>query len=117
MAVRSALHRAGAAALSQLLRFPPPPTDQRTVPCRCGRPAPYRELRTKPVLTAVGTVEVSRPYYWCPACHTGQCPADVELDIENTEFSPGVRRMQALVGQAAPFDQGREQMQALAGLG
>jgi hypothetical protein len=36
--------------------------------------------------------------------------------MENTEFSPGVRRMQALVGQAAPFDQGREQMKVLAGL-
>jgi hypothetical protein len=41
---------------------------------------------------------------------------DVELDIENTEFSPGVRRMHALVGQQAPFDHGREQMQLLAGL-
>jgi hypothetical protein len=41
---------------------------------------------------------------------------DVELDIENTEFSPGVRRMQAIVGQEAPFDHGREQMKVLAGL-
>jgi hypothetical protein len=40
----------------------------------------------------------------------------VELDIENTEFSPGVRRMHALVGQDAPFDHGREQMKVLAGL-
>jgi hypothetical protein len=38
------------------------------------------------------------------------------LDIENTEFSPGVRRMQAVVGQEAPFDHGRQQMQLLAGL-
>ena len=64
----------------------------------------------------MGPVEVSRPYYWCPSCHAGQFPADRELDIENTEFSPGVRRMQAMVGQAAPFDQGREQMKVLAGL-
>jgi hypothetical protein len=116
MAVRAALHRAGAAALSQLLQFPAPREDQRSVVCSCGQAAHYHQLRTKPLLTAVGTVEVSRPYYWCPNCHTGQCPADRELDIENTEFSPGVRRMQALVGQAAPFDQGREQMQVLAGL-
>ena len=116
MAVRSALHRAGAAALTQLLQFPAPRDEPRTVPCPCGQPAPYHPLRTKPVLTAVGPVEVSRPYYWCPSCHAGQFPADVELDIENTEFSPGVRRMQALVGQAAPFDQGREQMKVLAGL-
>jgi hypothetical protein len=31
-----------------------------------------RELRSKPVLTAVGQVEVSRPYYLCPHCHNGQ---------------------------------------------
>ena len=41
---------------------------------------------------------------------------DVELDIEDTEFSPGVRRMQAMVGPEAPFDHGREQMKVLAGL-
>jgi hypothetical protein len=116
MALRSALHRAGAAALSQLLQFPAPSEEQRTVACPCGQPAHYHQLRTKPVLTAVGPVQVSRPYYWCPTCRAGQFPADVELDIENTEFSPGVRRMQAMVGQDAPFDRGREQMKVLAGL-
>ncbi|MGH9357903.1 MAG: ISKra4 family transposase [Terriglobia bacterium] len=116
MAVRSAMHRAGAAALTGLLQFPVPATDERTVPCSCGQSAHYHELRSKPVLTAVGTVEVSRPYYRCWHCQQGQFPADVELDIENTEFSPGVRRMQAMVGQEAPFDHGREQMKVLAGL-
>ncbi len=114
MAVRSALHRAGARALSQLLQFPAPPNEPCTVACPCGQQAHYHQLRTKPVLTAVGPAEVSRPYSRCPACHAGQFPADRELDIENTEFSPGVRRMQALVGQEAPFDQGREQMKILA---
>jgi len=116
MAVRSAMHQAGAAALGELLRFPPPPADQRTHPCICGQQAHYKDLRSKPILTAVGKLEVSRPYYLCPHCHTGQFPADVELDIEDTELSPGVRRMQAVVGQEAPFDHGRQQMKLLAGL-
>jgi hypothetical protein len=116
MAVRSAMHQAGAAVLTELLQFAAPEKEQRSIPCSCGHQARYRELRSKPVLTAVGKAEVSRPYYLCPHCHTGQFPADVELDIENTEFSPGVRRMQALVGQEAPFDQGRQQMQLLANL-
>ncbi len=116
MAVRSAMHRAGATALSKLLEFAAPATNQRTLPCSCGQQAHYRELRSKPVLTAVGKAEVSRPYYLCPHCHTGQFPADVELDIENTEFSPGVRRMHAVVGQQAPFDHGRQQMKLLADL-
>jgi hypothetical protein len=116
MAVRSAMHHAGALALSELLQFPPPPADQRTLPCSCGQQAHYRDLRSKPVLTAVGKVEVLRPYYLCPHCHRGQFPADVELDIENTELSAGVRRMQAVVGQEGPFDHGRQQMKLLADL-
>ena len=116
LAVRSAMHQAGAAALTQLLHFPTPTADQRSLPCGCGHQAHYRELRSKPVLTAVGQVEVARPYYLCPHCHAGQFPADVELDIENTELSPGVRRMQAVVGQEAPFDHGRQQLKLLADL-
>jgi len=116
MAVRSAMHQAGAAALTGLLQFPAPAAGQRSIPCSCGQQAHYRELRSKPVLTAVGQVKVSRPYYLCSHCHAGQFPADAELDIENTEFSPGVRRMEALVGQDAPFEHGRRQMKLLADL-
>ncbi|MGH9658179.1 MAG: hypothetical protein ACRD96_06520 [Bryobacteraceae bacterium] len=116
MAVRSAMHQAGAAALTQLLQFPAPAADQRTALCACSGQARYRELRSKPVLTVVGEVQLSRPYYLCSHCHRGQFSDDVELDIENTEFSPGVRRMLALVGQQAPFEHGREQLKVLAGL-
>ncbi len=114
MLVRSAMYQAGATALTELLRFPVP--EERTIPCPCGQQARYRELRSKTVLTAVGRVEVSRPYYLCPHCQEGQFPADEKLDVVNTEFSPGVRRMQALVGQDAAFDSGRQQMKWLAGL-
>lgn len=116
MAVRAAMHHAGATALGELLKFEPPIAEQRLLPCGCGQQARYQELRSKSILTAVGRVEVRRPYYLCPHCHNGQFPADVEMDIENTEYSPGVRRMQAVVGQEAPFDHGREQMKILAGL-
>src|SRR5882762_10227456 len=102
--------------LTELLQFEAPVADQRQLPCRCGHHAQYQEIRSKPTLTIVGPVRIARPYYLCSQCHLGQFPVDVELDIENTEFSPGVRRMQALVGQEAPFDHGREQMQLLAGL-
>lgn len=116
MALRSALHHAGATALGELLRFPVPAAERRNIPCPCGHQAGYQELRSKPVLTVVGRVEISRPYYLCPHCHTGRFPADRELDVENTAFSPGVRRMQAVVGQQIPFDHGRQQMKLLADL-
>jgi hypothetical protein len=116
MAMRSAMHHAGATALRELLQFPIPAAELRSIPCPCGHQAGYQELRSKPLLTAVGEVTVSRPYYLCTHCHRGQFPADVELDIENTETSPGVRRMQASVGQEAPFDHGRKQLKLLADL-
>jgi hypothetical protein len=114
MLVRSAMHQAGASALTELLRFPAP--EQRTIPCRCGQQARYRELRSKTILTVLGEAVAARPHYLCPHCQQGQFPADAQLDIVDTAFSPGVRRMQALVGQQAPFDQGREQLRLLAGL-
>jgi hypothetical protein len=116
MMVRSSMHQAGAAVLSQLLEFDPPRSEQRQLPCTCGHRAKYLELRCKPVLTAVGEVQCLRPYYLCGHCHSGQFPVDVELDVENTELSPGVRRMLAAVGHEAPFEQGRQQMELLAGL-
>jgi len=116
MAIRAAMHHAGAAGLTELLQFSAPSVDQRAIPCLCGQQARYLELRSKTILTAVGEVRISRPYYLCPHCHDGQFPADTELDIKDTESSPGVRRMEAVLGQEAPFDQGRQRMKLLAGL-
>ncbi|MBZ5705906.1 MAG: ISKra4 family transposase [Acidobacteriia bacterium] len=116
MAMRSAMHRVGAVALGQLLLCGPPGPDQRQQACPCGQTAPYRELRARRILTAIGEVELLRPYYLCPGCHRGQFPFDLQLDVENQDLSPGVRRMLSVVGAEAPFDHGRQQMQLLAGL-
>jgi len=115
-AIRSAMHQAGAAVLSQLLHCDPPGLEQRQRVCSCGHTAHYRELRCRRILTAVGEVELVRPYYLCSHCSQGQFPWDAELDIENQSLSPGVRRMLAVVGSEAPFDHGRQQMKLLAGL-
>lgn len=116
LALRASLHQAGATALSALLKFDAPGCDQRQLSCPCGHSARYVELRSKSVLTAVGPATCLRPYYLCEHCHQGQFPVDVDLDIENTELSPGVRRMLATVGHEMPFEQGQEQIKLLAGL-
>lgn len=116
MALRSTLHQAGAAALTQLLRQEDPPADRREISCGCGGKARYLELRSRSILTVLGKAELMRPYYLCPHCHNGQFPADADLDVESRDLSPGVRRMLAVVGAAAPFDHGREQMKILAAL-
>lgn len=115
VAIRSTV-QTGADAVTELLRFPPPEQDHRRIPCPCGRAAQYEGMRCRPILTAVGWAQIDRPYYLCPACHQGQFPADVQLDIDKTDFSPAVRRMLAAVGSEAPFAQGRDQIGLLAGL-
>jgi len=114
--MRSAMHQAGAFALAQLLRYDPPDADHRTIPCSCGRAAHYKELRSKTVLTVLGPVPLSRPYYRCADCAKGQYPVDTELGIAGLESSPGVRRMEAVVGSEMPFAPGCEPMKLLAGL-
>jgi len=116
MAIRAALHCAGAAALGQLLHYGPPAADQRWLPCVCGQQARYVELRTKRVLTALGPTPIERPYYLCRNCHRGQFPADRELDVQGTELSPGVRRMMGLLGHEVAFNRGRAQLKLLADL-
>jgi hypothetical protein len=116
MLTRSTMHRAGAAAITEFLQFSAPAADQRLIPCPCGQQAHYCELRSRALLTVVGETETSRPYFLCPHCHNGQFPADVELDIEHTECSPGVRRMKAVVGYDASFDQSRRLLKDLAEL-
>ena len=110
------MHQAGASALTQLLRYDPPDADHRTIPCPCGHSAHYKELRSKTVLTVLGPVELNRPYFLCADCSKGQYPVDSELGVAGLESSPGVRRMQAVVGSEMPFAPGCEPMKLLAGL-
>ena len=102
--------------MSQLLHYDPPEAEQRLWPCPCGQQARYREMRSRRILTALGSVQLTRPYYLCEHCHHGQFPADLDLDVAHSDLSPAVRRMLALVGQQASFDIGRQQMHLLAGL-
>jgi hypothetical protein len=112
--VRNSMHQAGAIALGHLLSRPAPPAAHQ--PCRCGGEAKLHSLRRRQLLTAVGEVNFQRPYYHCPRCRQGQCPRDQELDIVGNSSSPGVRRMLAAVGADSSFEQGRDQLQLLAGL-
>jgi hypothetical protein len=110
------MHQAGALALTQLLQFEQPDADHLAVSCLCGHAARFKEMRAKSFLSVVGTVEVRRPYYHCSNCGEGQHPADSELGIADLESSPGVRRMEAVVGSEMPFVKSCAPMKVLAGL-
>jgi hypothetical protein len=114
MLVRGSMHRAGAEILGRLLSQGSGESSQ--TPCACGQAAHYHDTRPKQLLTALGPVRFQRGYYVCPHCHQGHSPRDRELDVEGVSCSPGVRRMLAVVGSESSFDQGREQLELLAGI-
>ena len=114
MATRSAMHRAGASVIEQLLNADAPTEPE--MACGCGRQARFHQMRPKQILTALGQIRIERAYYTCNHCHQGQSPRDRELDVEGTEYSPAVRRMMAIVGSENSFEQGRQQLAELAGL-
>jgi hypothetical protein len=116
MALRVALHQVGASALSALLQYEEADKDHRQLPCPCGHAAPYVGLRAKTLVTALGPVELRRPYYRCPHCGEGHFPVDEELDVSQTRKSPGIRRMLAALGYDAPFKRCSQQMKLLAGV-
>jgi hypothetical protein len=116
MALRVAVHQVGASALSALLQYEEPDKDHRQLPCPCGRTAQYVGLRAKTLVTALGRVELRRPYYRCAHCGEGQFPIDEELDVSQTRKSPAVRRMLATLGYDAPFKRCSQQMKLLAGV-
>jgi hypothetical protein len=114
MATRAAMHQAGASVIEQLLNANQSVKPE--TPCDCGGPARFHQMRPRQILTALGQIRIQRAYYSCSHCHQGQSPRDRELDIEGTEYSPAVRRMMAMVGSECSFEQGRQQLEQLAGL-
>ena len=84
--------------------------------CSQGHPAEFVGYRGKQILTVLSSVDVQRAYYHCAHCESGWVPKDQELDVVGSSFSPGVRRMMGRVGAKQPFEQGRADLQELAGV-
>jgi hypothetical protein len=80
---------AGLICKQSMLRYDPADADRRKIPCSCGHSARYKELRSKTLLTVLGSAALRRPYYACTHCSKGQYPADAELGVAGLESSPG----------------------------
>lgn len=86
------------------------------VDCGKGHQAHFVEYRSKQLTTVLSPVKVRRAYYYCADCKEGVIPKDRALDIADTSFSPGVRRMMGRVGAKESFEEGRRDLDELAGV-
>jgi len=115
MAIRSSMHEVGGVLLEKLLDTDSGHRGPR-IACGRGHEAKFVDYRTKTVLTVLSSIRVRRGYYHCAVCQQGVIPKDLALDIVNTSFSPGVRRLMARVGGKEPFDEGRADLDELAAI-
>ena len=115
MAIRASMHEVGGVLLEKLLDTD---TGYRgpQVDCGKGHQASFVDYRSKNILTVLSPMKVRRAYYHCADCQQGQVPKDRDLDIVATSFSPGVRRLMGRLGSKEPFDEGRADLEALAGI-
>lgn len=93
------------ALLSGLLPLLLPTYDPPEQACACGGSATYQRCRSAQVLTVVGPIQITRPYYHCAACGHGQSPLDQQLQFCAGSVSGGLEELLALLGaQAASFE-------------
>jgi hypothetical protein len=116
MAIRAAMHQMGGVLLEKLLNSDGGGYRGARLDCSQGHPAEFVGYRGKQILTVLSPVDVQRAYYHCPQCQSGWAPKDQELDVVGSSFSPGVRRMMGRVGAKQPFEQGRADLEELAGV-
>lgn len=84
--------------------------------CEFGHRYAALEQRRKTVTTLVGSVQLQRWYYYDRHCGKGKALLDAAWDIEDTSFSPEVRRSMAQVAAVLPFRPAAEMLASLGGI-
>lgn len=115
-AIRASVHQVGGHVLEKLLNADDGGYQGSRMDCPQGHRAKFVEYRTKQLVTVLAPVQVQRAYYHCARCGAGLVPKDQHLDIVNNSFSPGVRRLMGRVGGKEAFDEGRRDLEELAGV-
>lgn len=116
MAIRASMHAVGGVVLEKLLNGDGGGYEGARVACGAGHEASFIDYRSKEVTTVLAPVAVKRAYYHCAACAAGVIPKDQALDVVGTSFSPGVRRLMGRVGGKESFNEGRRDLEELAGI-
>jgi hypothetical protein len=115
-AIRASVQQVGGHVLQTLLNADDGGYRGSWIDCPEGHRAKFIEYRTKQLVTVLSAVEVRRAYYHCAPCRQGVIPKDQELDIVDSSFSPGVRRMMGRMGAKEAFDEGRRDLEEFAGV-
>ena len=111
-----AARQGGAGVFGTLLSHWQQHAGKEVIRCQCGRRMNSRGRRGKKLLTTLGPVPFGRSFYQCDQCQESRFPDDERLDIVQTTYSAGVRRLMARAGSQTQFEQAAEDLLCYAGL-
>jgi len=111
-----AARQGGAGVLGSLLTHWQGHAPRQIVTCECGQRMTSQGRRAKGLVTTLGAVPFRRSFYQCEQCRQSRFPDDERLDIVNTTYSPGVRRLMARAGSQTQFEQAAQDLLCYAGL-
>jgi hypothetical protein len=84
--------------LTSLVPFLLPVYDAADLACSCGARARYQREREATVISLLGPLSFSRPYYHCAACGHGFAPLDQQLQFCAGSVSASLEELLALLG-------------------
>lgn len=108
------MHRVGGRLLDILINADRGGYQGRTICGEQGHRYEFIGYRDKEILTVLGSVTVKRAYYYDRARNAGYCPKDQALDIVQSSYSAGMRRLISKVGAYRPFGLGHQDLYELA---
>jgi hypothetical protein len=88
----------------------------RWLPCSCGKPARYVDVRSRQLVTRNGVQSLWRAYYHCRACGKGFCPRDALWQVQGQTLSVGVRALLARFASFLPFAPAARELEATCGI-
>lgn len=74
--------------------------------CKCGAGMRSHGRDEKRIKTVLGDITFRRSRYVCSSCGASRYPGDEALDVEDTGFSPGVRKLMSRAGSRGTFKEG-----------
>lgn len=83
---------------------------------RCGQTMASAGLKYKTLRSILGPARFGRSRFVCPRCASQRFPADEELGIEHTAFTPGAQRMMAKAASRSTFAEAAEDLALYANL-
>ena len=81
----------------------------------CLKPMKVLGVKSKNIVSLLGEGTITRTYYGC-RCGKHRLPKDELLDIENTSFTPGVRRVVSQLAACDSFEQSSAALEEVCGI-